>query len=284
MDNNANTNPGKKPPNHEKLLAGKRILVCGKGGSGKSSFITLMGRVLVKKGLEVILLDGDASNPGGLVRLLFGLKQGPAPLIEFFGGRDIVGCPVDNPCTLTRLNDAVPLSIKQIRVEEIPKEYVMKEGNLILLQGGKILNAYEGCDGPMSKVSRDFIVGGEQVTLIDVEAGIEHFGRGIEKNVDCIIVMVDPTYESFLIAEKVSSLAFQMGKSKVWAVLNRVRTLEMQQEMLNELNKRKIKVLGSVLYDQKVEWSGFTGKRITAECEAFADVDKIVGNLIEQLT
>jgi CO dehydrogenase nickel-insertion accessory protein CooC1 len=37
----------------------------------------------------------------------------------------------------------------------------------------------------MSKVNRDFVVKGDYVTLIDVEAGIEHFGRGVETNVDC---------------------------------------------------------------------------------------------------
>lgn len=48
-----------------KSLLGKRILVCGKGGSGKSSIITLMANELQRRGYEVILLDGDASNPGG---------------------------------------------------------------------------------------------------------------------------------------------------------------------------------------------------------------------------
>jgi len=281
MDN-TNKYPVNKVTNHEKLLLGKRLLVCGKGGSGKSSFITLMGRVLLEKGFKVIMLDGDASNPGGLVRLLFGVKKGPAPLIEFFGGRGMVGCPVDNPCPLTRLNDKVPLIQKQIRIEEIPKKYTMEEGDLVLLQGGKILNAYEGCDGPMTKVSRDFIVGGEHVTLIDVEAGIEHFGRGIEKNIDVIIVIVDPTYESFLIAEKVAKLALQMEKRNVWAALNRVRTAEMRDEMNKELKKRHVNVLGCVSYDKQVEWAGFTGKRIE-RCKAFEEVKNMVENLTENL-
>jgi len=53
-----------------KPLIGKRILICGKGGSGKSSIVTLMAQVLEKKGYPVILIDGDASNPGGLLRLV----------------------------------------------------------------------------------------------------------------------------------------------------------------------------------------------------------------------
>lgn len=48
-----------------------------------------------------MVLDGDASNPGGLARLMFGSKTGPKPLIDFFGGREKVECPVDNPASLT---------------------------------------------------------------------------------------------------------------------------------------------------------------------------------------
>ena len=71
-------------------LFGKRILVCGKGGSGKSTVTTLLANALSKKDYEVVVLDGDASNPGGLARLLFGLKEGVKPLINFFGGREKV--------------------------------------------------------------------------------------------------------------------------------------------------------------------------------------------------
>ena len=45
----------------------KRILICGKGGSGKSSITTLIARVLKNKRYKVLALDGDASNPEGLL-------------------------------------------------------------------------------------------------------------------------------------------------------------------------------------------------------------------------
>lgn len=75
-------------------LNGKRILVCGKGGCGKSSIISLIGMSLVSRDMNVIMLDGDASNPGGLCRLLFGNIINPKPLIDFFLGRESVECPV----------------------------------------------------------------------------------------------------------------------------------------------------------------------------------------------
>jgi energy-coupling factor transporter ATP-binding protein EcfA2 len=88
-------------------LSGKRIVVCGKGGCGKSSIVALMAQVLREEAYRVIVLDGDASNPGGVARLIFGPTQGPAPLLRFFGGRKMVECPVDNPAPLTRMHDPV---------------------------------------------------------------------------------------------------------------------------------------------------------------------------------
>lgn len=78
----------------------------------------------------------------------------------------------------------------------------MEKDGIVLFQVGKIEKFGEGCDGPMSKVSRDFMMKGQHVQLVDVEAGIEHFGRAVEKNVDLILVVTDLTLESLLIAEK----------------------------------------------------------------------------------
>ncbi|MEX0681426.1 MAG: hypothetical protein WD097_08600 [Balneolales bacterium] len=53
-------------------LIGKRILVCDKGDGGKSSVITILAHFLHSKDYKVILLDGDAFNPGGLRQLIAG--------------------------------------------------------------------------------------------------------------------------------------------------------------------------------------------------------------------
>jgi len=187
-------------------LRGQRILVCGKGGSGKSTLVALLAKSLAARGYGVVALDGDASNPGGLARLLLEKPAQPRPLIEFFGGREHVECPVDDPSPLTRLGETTPVPEKPIRLEEIPAEYKLAEHGITLLRVGKITRALEGCEGPMSKVTRDLRIAGDAVTLIDVEAGIEHFGRGVEKSIDTVVVVVDPTFESLDIADRIAGL------------------------------------------------------------------------------
>jgi len=261
-----------------KILKNKRILICGKGGSGKSSIVSLLGNELIKQSYKLILLDADASNPGGLFRLFSNNDKSPKPLIEFFGGRETVTCPSDDPSTLTRKNDNAPLTESSIKLSEIPEQYSFKKKNLTLFQIGKIQEACEGCDGPMSKVARDFIVKGDYVTLIDIEAGIEHFGRGVEKNVDVILVVVDPTFESFLIAEIVKRMASYMGNKNVWAILNKVDSKEIDLIMQNSLKKRGVDYLGSISFDKEIHIAGLEGKKIS-KCKAEKQIAVIINKL-----
>jgi CO dehydrogenase maturation factor len=117
-------------------LAGRRILVCGKGGSGKSSLVTLLARALHDRGYQVLALDGDASNPGGLSRLMLGLSEPPEPLMDFFGGRGCVTCPVDDPSPLTRKDDRTPLTEKNIQLQEIDPHCIRDAHGVMLMQVG----------------------------------------------------------------------------------------------------------------------------------------------------
>jgi CO dehydrogenase maturation factor len=259
-------------------LKNKRILICGKGGCGKSSITSLLGNALQKNGYKVILLDADASNPGGLFHLLTDNKKAPKSLIEFFGGRELVTCPSDNPSPLTRINSNVPVEDAAIKLSEIPRQYSLKKENLTLFQIGKIKQACEGCDGPMSKVARDFIVKGGYVTLIDMEAGIEHFGRGVEINVDIILVIVDPVFESMIIAELVARISEMMGNKKVFAILNKIQSEHIEELMKNDLKKRNVEYIGTINHDAEIQSAGFEGTMINkskAEKQATSIIKKL---------
>jgi CO dehydrogenase maturation factor len=265
-----------------RILSGRRILICGKGGSGKSSVTALLALALQDRHYNVLLLDGDASNPGGLARLVLGSSEGPAPLIEFFGGRERVTCPVDDPSPLTRASDSLPVVDAHIALQEIPPRYFVRSGNVLLFQVGKIRKPYEGCDGPMSKVTRDFVLNGGYVTVIDMEAGIEHFGRGVEKHIDMVLVVVDPTYESFEIATRVTTLCSLMSITHALAILNEIDSPETESAMRRAMEMRHVSVLGSVSYDPAVRAAGMNGQAIS-RCRAGEEVAVLVQHLEEIL-
>jgi CO dehydrogenase maturation factor len=264
-----------------KPLRGRRILVCGKGGSGKSTVVALMAAILQQKAYDVMVLDGDASNPEGLVRLLFGLgvEGEPKPLIEFFGGSEAVTCPVDDPSPLTRVNDQNPVPEHRIALfKELSAEYYLRKGSTILLQAGKIKTYGQGCDGPLEKVVRDFMVEGEAVNLIDMKAGIEHFGRRIPDRMDVILGVLDCTLESVSIAKRMAEFCREAGIKYFWLILNKIGSQEVESLLREKLANLLDRVIGSISYDQELITAGLSGKAL-GKCKALGEVEHITERL-----
>jgi CO dehydrogenase maturation factor len=59
------------------------------------------------------------------------------------------------------------------------------------------------------------------MAIVDMEAGIEHFGSGIDNSIDAVLVVVEPSFESIALAEKIKDLASGINK-QLWAVLNKI--------------------------------------------------------------
>jgi len=265
----------------DKPLRGKRVLVCGKGGSGKSTLVALMAAVLQKKAYGVMVLDGDASNPEGLIRLLFGLgvEGEPRPLIEFFGGIDAVTCPVDDPSPLTRIDDLDPVPEKRIDFfREIGPEFYLQNGNITLLQAGKIETYGQGCDGPLEKVVRDFMLEGDIVNLIDMKAGIEHFGRRIPDRMDVILGVLDYTLESVSIAKRIAEFCQEADIHDFWLILNKIGSEEVESMLFDKLSNLQDKVIGSIHYDQELIKAGLSGNAL-GKGKALEDVERTVERL-----
>lgn len=262
-------------------LCGKRILVCGKGGSGKSTLVTLLANALQGKEYEVLVLDGDASNPEGLIRLMFGrgVEGEPRPLIEFFGGVDVVTCPVDDPSPLTRLNDSRPVPNNRIDLTgEIRPEYYLRKDALTLLQVGKIETYGQGCDGPLEKVVKDFLVEGDAVNLIDVKAGLEHFGRRIPEHVDIILDVVDCTRESVSIARRMNEFCDDMGITHFWLILNKISSEDLEVSLREQLGDLERRVIGVIHHDQSIMAMALSGNAL-GNCDARGEAMSIVDRL-----
>ena len=247
-----------------KTITGKKILFCGKGGSGKSTLVALMANLFQEIGYKTLVVDGDASNPEGLLRLMCGrgVSDAPKPLLEFFGGIEAVSCPVDDPSPLTRVNDKIPVPEKRIDIDrEIPPEYCIKEKGICLFQAGKIETYGQGCDGPIEKVVRDFMVQGDWVSLMDMKAGIEFFGRKIPDTADIILVVLDPTLESLAIAERINSFCRESEMQNFWFILNKIDSREMDALMMKKMGELHSKIVGSVSFEPQLAKMELEGRR-----------------------
>jgi CO dehydrogenase maturation factor len=238
-----------------------KISIVGKGGVGKSVFGTLLGTILAEDGFTVLIVDSDESNPG-LYRML-GFNKAPMELMDLFGGEKKVlrvrKSKVDNDSEAF-FND------KKIYLKDIPPKYLMEKGNLKLASLGKITGAFEGCACPMAEALKLFLgklaLNKREVIVVDMEAGVEHFGRGVESKIDSIIVVVEPSFESIALTTKINFLALKNGVDKVSAVVNKVTSPTIDTKLREELAKRGIKVIGSLFYDEELYEHCFEGKSI----------------------
>ncbi len=231
-----------------------KIIFCGKGGCGKSTLSSLFARALAKQGKNVLVIDTDESNYG-LYRQL-GMEL-PKDFTGYFGGRKSV---------MEFKNSGAPLFDRRWTLKDIPEEYVTRDGNIALMAMGKIMDAGEGCGCPMGFIARGFVenmdFGENDVLITDTEAGVEHFGRGLDEFMDLILMVADPSYESIQLAGKIHKMGTQLGK-KVRFIVNKADTV--QAEIVRANLEPAEDILAVVPQDTEVMMAGLKGQKIGKE-------------------
>jgi CO dehydrogenase maturation factor len=251
----------------------KKISVCGKGGVGKSTITVLLAQALLNKGFRVLAMDTDESNPG--LSRMFGFNKEPRPLITLlsrFASGD-------------KSPDSEWLQRDKITVSDIPSEFILERGQLKFIMVGKIQDPFQGCACSMADMTRDLMgklnVDDKEIVVVDMEAGIESFGRGVERYMDTILMVVEPSFESMVLAEKISYMAKGMGIVRVQAILNKVTSEKVQAKMMEELGKRNIQLAGTIFFDSELNEAGFEGTMITSS-KASEDIQTIIERLLDK--
>jgi CO dehydrogenase maturation factor len=255
----------------------KKIAVCGKGGSGKSSVATLLANGTRERGYQVLVVDSDESNPG-LYRML-GFEKRPNPLLGLVGGKKNVFRTFSEELEPSKSI----LTQEEIRIADLPPQYIVETDGMGMVCIGKILQSLEGCACPMGALSREFLkrlrLQEDEVAIVDMEAGIEHFGRGVETSIDSVLIVVEPSFDSLELADKINTLATEVGMDHTWTILNKVMSEEIALKLRDELEKKGISVIGSIGYDPDIFQSGLEGRPLQGS-KAERDIGKILDQLL----
>ncbi len=249
-----------------------KIEVSGKGGCGKSTLSVLLARSMKKLGYRVLLVDGDESNIG--LEKLTGISE-PMHLLDYLGGKKGFKARLNQ--TMMTDNPAGLFSGKQT-IDDLPKECIASsDDGLEMLVIGKIHHIGEGCACPMGVLSRKFLAsletGEKEVVIVDSEAGVEHFGRGIVGECDLIIGVIDPTAESFQLAQKMTQMA-ENGNKEICFILNKVEPA-IEEFMKNQLAAAP--VIGVIPRDNSVFMESLEGKELT---KTFSEIDDICRKIL----
>lgn len=234
-----------------------KLAVCGKGGSGKSTLTSLLGKELARMGKSVLIVDSDESNYG-LHRQL-GLKL-PADFTGYFGGKEkVLGDMMLSNFTHQFFNGT--WSIK-----DIPEGYCAEDDGVKLMASGKIQAANEGCACAMGTVIGQFVanleLGENEFAIMDMEAGIEHFGRGIDNGMDVVLMIIDPSFESLRLSKKVAELGDSINKP-VYYVLNKVNDSNADLMMRNIEDKDA--VICQISEDMEIASAGLQGNPLNMQ-------------------
>jgi CO dehydrogenase maturation factor len=225
-----------------------KIAVCGKGGSGKTTGVALLTLAFKKAGRKVIVIDADESNPG-LGRML-GIKGEPKPLSDLFSEGGL-------------LSDR-----ERFSVGDIPPGYISEVDGIRFMAVGKIIDPFQGCACSLAESARQIVeklqLKDGELLILDMEAGVESFGRGVERQADTILIIVEPSFESIVVAGRIAEMAQGMGIGRVGAIINKVSSDSMASRTAQELEKKGMKVFGVIRYSQELAETGFEGKAVSS--------------------
>ncbi len=213
-----------------------KILVCGRGGSGKSTLASMLAGFLAERG-PVLVLDADESNLG--LPAMLGLDGPEKTIMDSLGGK--VAVRERLLAALRGEGGEAPAFFEEpVDPRRLPPECVSTGGGISMVRIGKIDHSMEGCACPMGALARAFLkslrVKPEEWVLVDTEAGIEHFGRGVLEGADAVLLVVDPSREAVLLAEKAARLCREAGKPFFLVVNRSDREAEgILRDMLSEV-------------------------------------------------
>ena len=250
-----------------------KIAVTGKGGVGKTTLVSVLAGLYARDGKNVLAVDVDPDSNLGLAlgfteTELFEITP-ISEMTELIAER--TGSTRDSFGKFFKINP---------QVSDIPDKYSREKNGVRLLVMGTVETGGGGCVCPehvmLKRIISHLVNNDDSLVIMDMEAGLEHLGRGTAGMVDYFIVVVEPGARSIQTYHRIKQLASDLGVKQVYVVGNKARGEN--DRMFIEGRVAPDDLLGFISYSDDVieadkrEGSPFeAGETLTNEIEAIKE-------------
>ena len=195
-----------------------KVAVTGKGGVGKTTLSSTLARLYADEGRTVLAADVD---PDANLGLALGLTQEEVnAIVPVSKMRELV-------MERTAANASTTFYKLNPQVSDLPDKLAKDINGVKLLVMGTVDTGGTGCVCPehvmLKALISSLVFRKDDVVVMDMEAGLEHLGRGTASMMDRFIVVIEPGARSIQTYQKVKKLAADLGITKVDVVANKVR-------------------------------------------------------------
>lgn len=232
-----------------------KIAVAGKGGVGKTFIAGGLAYYYARRGFRVLAIDAD---PAPNLAVTLGVPPEEAKKIEPISENERL---IESK-TSTGFPGVYSLSF---RVDDIVRDFCIQSPlGVNLLVMGTIRSAGGGCTCPANALVRALIrhlvVERDEMVIMDMEAGVEHMGRGTAKHVDVMLIVTDSNLKALEVAKKIHGLAVQAGIRRVLLVGNKVSSPVEAAVIRRFSEENDLSIVEIVPYDRRVFEADMRGK------------------------
>jgi CO dehydrogenase maturation factor len=228
-----------------------KLGVVGKGGVGKTTVCAMLARTYARRGKRVVAIDTD-SNPN------LGVSLGLSP-------EDTEAIPV-LPCAL------IVGSPSSLTAEQLLAEYGRPTPDgVTMVSAIKVTQAGGGCTCSGHATVRSLLgqVMAEHadVTLVDMEAGLEHLSRsgGTLAYADVLLVIMEPSRKSVITAARTVALAHELGIDRIFGLGNKARLPADEGFFADLCAEYDVPLAGVLPYDDGVRAADRDGTGVGAD-------------------
>ena len=219
-----------------------KLAITGKGGVGKTTLSSTLARLYADEGRTVLAADVD---PDANLGLALGLSQEEVDAIV----------PISQMRTLVEERTGASAANQFYKlnpyVADIPDTFSKDINGVKLLLMGTVDVGGSGCVCPEHVMLKSILAAmtyrKDDVVIMDMEAGLEHLGRGTASNMDQFIVVIEPGARSVQTYRNVKRLASDLGVRRVRVVANKVRDARDEEFVRNSIPQEDL--LGMIHYN-----------------------------------